>query len=64
MAKCEKCGVYPAVITNDQNLDVCSRCDGTVAETFVHQESRVNRNDPCHCGSGKKYKKCCRQDSK
>lgn len=20
---------------------------------------RVGRNDPCHCGSGKKYKKCC-----
>lgn len=19
----------------------------------------INRNDPCHCGSGKKYKKCC-----
>lgn len=21
--------------------------------------SRIGRNDPCHCGSGKKYKKCC-----
>jgi hypothetical protein len=20
---------------------------------------KINRNDPCHCGSGKKYKKCC-----
>jgi hypothetical protein len=20
--------------------------------------SKLNRNDPCHCGSGKKYKKC------
>lgn len=20
---------------------------------------RVGRNDPCPCGSGKKYKKCC-----
>jgi len=19
----------------------------------------LNRNDPCHCGSGKKFKKCC-----
>jgi tetratricopeptide (TPR) repeat protein len=27
--------------------------------------ARVNRNDPCPCGSGKKYKKCCmgRQDA-
>lgn len=22
-------------------------------------ESKVGRNDPCPCGSGKKYKKCC-----
>jgi preprotein translocase subunit SecA len=22
---------------------------------------RVGRNDPCPCGSGKKYKKCCGQ---
>ena len=21
--------------------------------------SKLSRNDPCHCGSGKKYKKCC-----
>ena len=20
---------------------------------------RTGRNDPCHCGSGKKYKNCC-----
>ena len=20
---------------------------------------KIKRNDPCHCGSGKKYKKCC-----
>ena len=20
---------------------------------------KINRNDPCPCGSGKKYKKCC-----
>ena len=20
---------------------------------------KLGRNDPCHCGSGKKYKKCC-----
>lgn len=21
--------------------------------------ARIGRNDPCHCGSGKKFKKCC-----
>jgi SWIM/SEC-C metal-binding protein len=24
-------------------------------------EEKVGRNDPCPCGSGKKYKKCCGQ---
>ena len=21
--------------------------------------TKLHRNDPCHCGSGKKYKNCC-----
>lgn len=25
----------------------------------VHVEKKVYPNDPCPCGSGKKYKKCC-----
>ena len=25
----------------------------------VHAEKKPGRNDPCPCGSGKKYKKCC-----
>jgi len=24
-------------------------------------DGKVGRNDPCPCGSGKKYKKCCGQ---
>ncbi len=27
--------------------------------TVVRQSEKVGRNDPCPCGSGKKYKKCC-----
>jgi len=27
--------------------------------TFRRQDPRVGRNDPCPCGSGKKFKKCC-----
>lgn len=23
--------------------------------------AKLNRNDPCHCGSGKKYKNCCQK---
>jgi len=28
-------------------------------ETIRRSEAKVGRNDPCVCGSGKKYKKCC-----
>lgn len=28
-------------------------------DTYVRAEPKVGRNDPCPCGSGKKYKKCC-----
>ena len=29
------------------------------AETFVRSGRKVGRNEPCPCGSGKKYKHCC-----
>ncbi len=29
------------------------------ARPFVREEPKVGRNDPCPCGSGKKFKKCC-----
>jgi peptide deformylase len=28
-------------------------------ETIQRESVKVGRNDPCPCGSGKKYKKCC-----
>ena len=28
-------------------------------ETFVRKERKVGRNEPCPCGSGKKFKQCC-----
>ncbi|MFB3787054.1 MAG: preprotein translocase subunit SecA [bacterium] len=45
----------PAVYTN--------RGDGSPqrakSRTVSRQQPKVGRNDPCPCGSGKKYKKCC-----
>ena len=32
---------------------------GDGAEPFVRPSVKIGRNDPCPCGSGKKYKKCC-----
>ena len=31
------------------------------SKMYVKQQE-PNRNDPCPCGSGKKYKKCCGKD--
>ena len=39
---------------------VLSRGEDTPLNQTVKRESeKVGRNDPCPCGSGKKYKKCC-----
>ena len=32
---------------------------GVVETVVIDDEDRIGRNDPCPCGSGKKYKKCC-----
>lgn len=33
--------------------------DSWAATKTVTNEHKIGRNDPCPCGSGKKYKKCC-----
>jgi uncharacterized protein len=33
--------------------------DDGFPETYVRTERKVGRNEPCPCGSGKKFKKCC-----
>ena len=37
---------------------------GQVKKQPVRKEKKVGPNDPCPCGSGKKYKKCCMQKDK
>jgi uncharacterized protein len=32
---------------------------GTPAPESRHKSGKIGRNDPCPCGSGKKYKRCC-----
>ena len=39
---------------------ISTSSDGTVAPATVkRQGKKIGRNDPCPCGSGKKYKNCC-----
>ncbi|MFZ1036460.1 MAG: preprotein translocase subunit SecA [Smithella sp.] len=33
--------------------------DVPAAKTIKHEGAKTGRNDPCPCGSGKKFKKCC-----
>lgn len=34
---------------------------GDISSQTIRKDKKVGRNDPCPCGSGKKYKKCCGQ---
>lgn len=33
--------------------------DSDMEGTYVRSQPKIGRNDPCPCGSGKKYKNCC-----
>ena len=33
--------------------------DAEVGEVIIPEKRKIRPNDPCSCGSGKKYKKCC-----
>jgi preprotein translocase subunit SecA len=33
--------------------------EGAKVKQIVREDAKIGRNDPCPCGSGKKYKKCC-----
>ena len=33
--------------------------EGGINKTVVNDHPKIGRNDPCPCGSGKKYKNCC-----
>lgn len=40
-----------------QNKMVFNRSEGPSMP--AHRDKKIGRNDPCPCGSGKKFKKCC-----
>lgn len=51
MIDCMNQGYKPTVVLNSLNT-------GKV-DKVVKKVKKVGRNEPCPCGSGKKYKKCC-----
>jgi len=43
----------------DQEAAMRQQGEGGAAKTIRREAPRVGRNDPCPCGSGRKYKQCC-----
>ena len=44
----------------EEQADVVDRQQGkSKIETIRNREIKVGRNEPCPCGSGRKYKSCC-----
>ena len=43
----------------EEELDWDDEFDDGVQKPIVRSGAKVGRNDPCPCGSGKKFKKCC-----
>jgi hypothetical protein len=39
--------------------EIFSKRDEDIIEFPIRKKQKIGRNDPCPCGSGKKYKKCC-----
>ncbi len=54
---CIKYGISRTQLDKMMSAYQASRREAAVADAFT--VSKTNRNDPCPCGSGKKYKKCC-----
>ena len=42
----------------EEALETAHAGDDTAVQPFVRQGQKIGRNDPCPCGSGKKYKQC------
>jgi peptide deformylase len=40
-------------------LIIDSKADQTLKQQPIKKDKKIGRNEPCPCGSGKKYKKCC-----
>jgi hypothetical protein len=45
------------VLSDDKRIDI--KKEYNHSKIFINDNKKVGRNDPCPCGSGKKYKNCC-----
>ncbi|MBC7959054.1 MAG: SEC-C domain-containing protein [Vallitaleaceae bacterium] len=47
---------WDSILTVERRKEIKKEYNET---RIVRKDPKVSRNDPCPCGSGKKYKKCC-----
>ena len=55
----EAAKITGAALQAINSLDNGEQIKTEVNKTVVNEGPKVGRNDPCPCGSGKKYKNCC-----
>ena len=55
----EAAKITGAALQAINSLDNGEKIKTEVNKTVVNEGPKVGRNDPCPCGSGKKYKNCC-----
>ena len=51
--------ITSAALQSIHSVDGGAKIGTNVDKTVRNDEAKVGRNDPCPCGSGKKYKNCC-----
>jgi len=53
--------IHPSTdnLMNDSESGAAGPAPSAKPQTFVREGRKVGRNEPCPCGSGKKYKACC-----
>nr|WP_308873307.1 SEC-C metal-binding domain-containing protein [Thiothrix subterranea] len=49
----------PSYKVEEDDADDEDEDDAPLIEQVIRAEPKIGRNEPCPCGSGKKYKKCC-----
>jgi yecA family protein len=59
MSPAEKKAKERSLIRAVRAICVLGRGGQVTAAPVMHAAAKIGRNDPCPCGSGKKYKKCC-----
>jgi preprotein translocase subunit SecA len=56
---CRELGASLVVIRDYFRAGNWRRAFEEVQKPFVREGPKIGRNDPCPCGSGRKFKKCC-----